>query len=28
MCKGHFDAHAARLQDELTRRLEGLGVRS
>jgi hypothetical protein len=26
MCKGHFDAHAARLHDELARRLRRLGV--
>jgi hypothetical protein len=26
VCKGHFDAHRARLQDELSRRLKRLGV--
>jgi nucleotide-binding universal stress UspA family protein len=26
MCKGHFDAHAARLRDELSQRLKGLGL--
>jgi len=28
VCKGHFDAHKARLQDELRRRLQRLGVQA